>query len=91
MLTVTVPLQLVSGDLSAKHIAEHQPLKLAAAEGFFETQRGAPIAIGGLPNLETGKLEGAIHSPYGLSFLATGDPNGLVRGLDDFRAGSGRR
>jgi cytochrome d ubiquinol oxidase subunit I len=84
VLTVTVPLQLLSGDLSAKHIAEHQPVKLAAAEGFFETQRGAPIALGGLPNLETRELEGAIHVPYGLSLLATGDPHGLVRGLNDF-------
>jgi cytochrome d ubiquinol oxidase subunit I len=84
VLTVAVPLQLLSGDLSAKHLAEHQPLKLAAAEGLFETQRAAPIALGGLPNLETQELEYALHIPYGLSFLATGDPNGLVRGLNDF-------
>lgn len=83
-LTVTVPLQLLSGDLAAKHIAEHQPLKLAAAEGLFETARGAPLALGGLPNLETRELEGALHIPYGLSFLATGEPQGLVRGLNEF-------
>lgn len=84
VFAISVPLQLLSGDLAAKHLAEHQPLKLAAAEGLFETQRGAPLALGGLPNLETQKLEGALHLPYGLSFLATGDPNGLVRGLNEF-------
>ncbi len=82
MAIVSTPLQILSGDLSAKHIAEHQPLKLAAAEGLFVTTTEAPIAIGGWPNAETRTLEGAIEVPYLLSVLATGDPHGEVIGLD---------
>jgi cytochrome d ubiquinol oxidase subunit I len=82
MAIVTTPLQIASGDHSAKHIAANQPLRLAAAEGHFTTSRGAPIAIGGWPDLEAQKLEGAVHVPYVLSVLATGDPQGEVLGLD---------
>jgi len=82
MFVIAVPLQIFSGDRSAKHIAEHQPAKLAAAEGLFVTQTRAPIAIGGWPNLERRELDYAIHVPLLLSVLATGDPEGEVIGLD---------
>lgn len=82
MALVTTPLQILSGDLSAKHIAEHQPLKLAAAEGLFTTTRGAPIALGGWPDAESRTMKGAIEVPVVLSVLATGDPDGEVIGLD---------
>lgn len=82
MAMVAIPLQIASGDRSAKHIASHQPIKLAAAEGLFETTKGAPIALGGVPDLESGEMRGAIEVPYVLSILATGDPNGEVVGLD---------
>ncbi|MBC8068377.1 MAG: cytochrome ubiquinol oxidase subunit I [Deltaproteobacteria bacterium] len=83
MAMVSIPLQVVSGDRSAKHIATNQPVKLAAAEGLFETGRGAPIALGGWPDLDARELRGAIEVPYVLSVLATGDPNGEVIGLND--------
>jgi cytochrome d ubiquinol oxidase subunit I len=81
---VSTPLQILSGDLAAKHIAEHQPTKLAAAEALFRTERGAGISIGGLVNEAEGKLEGAIVVPYALSVLAKGDPTATVQGLEDF-------
>lgn len=82
MAMVAIPLQIASGDRSAKHVASHQPIKLAAAEGLFETTKGAPIALGGVPDAETGEMRGAIEVPYVLSILATGDPHGEVVGLD---------
>lgn len=82
MAMVTMPLQIVSGDQSAKHIAVHQPLKLAAAEGLFTTTTAAPIALGGWPDPDTRTLRGGIEVPYVLSVLATGDPEGEVIGLD---------
>jgi cytochrome d ubiquinol oxidase subunit I len=82
MAIVTTPLQIASGDRSAKHIASNQPIKLAAAEGLFETQKAAPIAVGGWPDAETRTMKGAIELPYVLSVLATGDPDGVVIGLD---------
>jgi cytochrome bd ubiquinol oxidase subunit I len=79
---VAVPAQIVSGDLSSKHIAEHQPVKLAAAESLFETQTRAPLAIGGLPDLDTQQLRYALEIPGGLSFLAFTDFDAEVQGLD---------
>ncbi len=79
---VSVPAQIVSGDLSAKYVAEHQPSKLAAAEGLFETQTRAPLSVGGWPNPDTRELEYAIEIPGGLSFLAFADFDAEVEGLD---------
>jgi cytochrome d ubiquinol oxidase subunit I len=72
----------LSGDLAAKHIADRQPIKLAAAEGLFETQTGAPLSIGGWPDEDARELRGAIEIPYGLSILAQNDPHAEVVGLD---------
>ena len=86
-LIVGVPaslLQPVSGDLSARVVAETQPVKLAALESHFETQRGAPLRIGGWPDVERRETRWAIEIPYGLSFLAFHDPNAEVKGLSDF-------
>ena len=79
---VAVPAQIVSGDISAKHLADHQPTKLAAAEGLYHTQARAPLAIGGLPDSEAMELRGAIEIPGGLSVLAQGRPDAVVQGLD---------
>jgi cytochrome d ubiquinol oxidase subunit I len=82
--TVATPLQIVSGDLSAKHIAEYQPAKLAAAEAHFETGRGASIVLGGLVDAGARAVHGAIVVPKVLSFLATGSFDGEVLGLEEF-------
>lgn len=82
VVVVAAPLQVLSGDFAAKHLADHQPAKLAAAEALFETQAAAPLVIGGIPNLETQSVDYALHVPYALSILAQGDPNAVVQGLD---------
>ncbi|MBK6695316.1 MAG: cytochrome ubiquinol oxidase subunit I [Myxococcales bacterium] len=84
VLAATMPLQLLTGDLSAKHVAQHQPIKLAAMEGLFETKSPAPLAIGGFPDEAKGELAYAIEIPYGLSILAFADPKAEVRGLHAF-------
>lgn len=84
LAVIAVPLQLLSGDLAAKHIAAEQPTKLAAAEGLFEGGRNIPISIGGLPDEATGETHYALKIPGVLSFLATGSFDGEVKGLNDF-------
>jgi cytochrome d ubiquinol oxidase subunit I len=81
---VTAILQPLSGDIMAKAVAKNQPVKLAALEGHFETMRGAPLRIGGWPDEAAGVTRWSLDIPYGLSFLAFGDPHAEVRGLDDF-------
>ncbi len=77
-------LQPLSGDLSARQVATHQPVKLAALEGHFHTERGAPLRIGGLPDAESATTPYALEIPYGLSLLAFHDPHAEVKGLLDF-------
>lgn len=77
-------LQPVSGDFSAKDIAHRQPIKLAAAESLFETQTRAPLLIGGIPNVEEERVDYKIEIPGMLSFLAGGDFNAEIKGLNDF-------
>lgn len=83
-LIVSALLMPLSGDLSAKDVAKRQPIKLAAMEAHFDTEKGAPLIIGGIPNVEDGTVDFAIKIPYALSFLATGKFNGEVKGLNDF-------
>jgi len=75
-------LQPLSGDVSARSVAVHQPAKLAALEAHFETQRGAPFHIGGWPDVDERETRWAIRIPRALSLLAFHDPNAEVKGLD---------
>lgn len=72
----------ILGDLSGKYIAEHEPIKFAAAESLFETQAYAPLAIGGI--VRDTYLEGAIEIPGLLSLITYGDASRVVQGLDAF-------
>lgn len=85
-LTVGAPTALVqpiSGDISARHVAVTQPAKLAAMEAHFETRRGAPLHIGGWPDVDARETRWSISIPRGLSLLAFHDPNAEVTGLAD--------
>ncbi len=79
---VSALFQPVSGDILAKVVAEYQPAKLAAFEGQFSTESGAPFRLGGVLDLEQGKLRYAIEIPYALSLLLYHDPHATVAGLD---------
>ncbi|HYA98800.1 MAG TPA: cytochrome ubiquinol oxidase subunit I [Ktedonobacteraceae bacterium] len=84
MGVIATPLQIISGDANARFLAEAQPAKLAAMEGVFQTQQGAPLEIGGLADPNTGKVIYALEIPRGLSILATFNPNATIKGLDAF-------
>ncbi len=73
----------ISGDLAARLLHEYQPLTLAAMEGLTETERGAPLTIGGIVN-EQGEIRYGIEIPWGLSLLVGRDPDIEVRGLEEF-------
>jgi cytochrome d ubiquinol oxidase subunit I len=75
------PAQVVVGDWAARHVAETQPMKLAALEGQWETRARAPLRIGGIPIPSREETRFAIEIPGGLSWLAFGDPNAVVEGL----------
>lgn len=74
----------ITGDIAAKDVAKRQPAKLAAMEAHFETEENAPLIIGGWPNEETEEVKYALEIPGALSFLAHGNFNEEVIGLDQF-------
>jgi len=77
-------LQPISGDLSAKDIAARQPVKLAAMEAHYHTEKGAPLYIGGIVDNDAQEVHYKIAIPKALSFLAFGDFEAEVKGLNDF-------
>lgn len=79
---VSIPLQVASGDLAARRVAELQPAKLAAMEAHYHTRTHAPFVIGGIPDSETRTVRGAIEVPAGLSLLLGHSPDTEVPGLD---------
>ena len=81
---VCAVLQPVSGDFAARLVADTQPIKLAAMESQFATERGAPLRIGGIPDVENQTVHFAIEIPSGLSLLARHDPNAEIQGLNAF-------
>jgi cytochrome d ubiquinol oxidase subunit I len=83
---IAIPLQIVAGDIAARTVAHTQPVKLAAMESLFHTERGAPLRIGGIPDPATGTVRYAIEIPNGLSLLLHDDPNAAVPGLDQVPA-----
>ncbi|MFD2163540.1 cytochrome ubiquinol oxidase subunit I [Paradesertivirga mongoliensis] len=80
--TVAAVLQPLSGDISAKDVAQRQPAKLAAMEAHFKTEEKASLIIGGIPDEESQTVKYAIKIPGALSYLAHGDFNTEVTGLD---------
>lgn len=80
MGAVLAPVQGVVGDFSARYVASHQPIKLAAMEGVFRTAKGVPETLGGLDI--AGKMRFAVHIPDGLSLLTHLNPHAEITGLD---------
>jgi cytochrome d ubiquinol oxidase subunit I len=81
---LSAPLQILSGDFSARTVAKIQPAKLAAMEAHYHTEKGAPLLLGGLPNDETLTTSYPLRIPGGLSLLSKHDPQARVAGLEEF-------
>ncbi|WP_057940098.1 cytochrome ubiquinol oxidase subunit I [Algoriphagus resistens] len=81
---IAAVLQPISGDISAKDIAIRQPAKLAAMEAHYHTEQSADLIIGGIPDEEAKEVNYALRIPGALSFLAHGDFDAEVKGLDQF-------
>ena len=80
----TVLMLFPTGDQQGKNVAFHQPATLAAMEGLFDTENGAPLVILGQPDLEQHRLDNPLAVPRMLSFLTYQRWNAQVRGLNSF-------
>jgi cytochrome bd ubiquinol oxidase subunit I len=81
MAAIVAPIQVVAGDLHGLNTLEHQPAKIAAMEGHFETRRGQPLILFGWPDAEAEITRYAVEVPKLGSFILTHDWNGEVKGL----------
>jgi cytochrome bd ubiquinol oxidase subunit I len=84
MAAIVAPIQILAGDLHGLNTFEHQPAKIAAMEGHFETQAGAPFYLFGLPDMAAEETKYAVKIPRLGSLLLTHDLNGTVKGLKDW-------
>ena len=73
-----------TGDWQGRMVADHQPVTLAAMEGLFRTEDGAPLAIIGQPDMEKRRLDNPLEVPRMLSFLTYRRWLAQVKGLDAF-------
>jgi cytochrome bd ubiquinol oxidase subunit I len=85
MAAFLVPAQIVLGDLHGLNTLKHQPAKLAAMEGIWETQRGAPAVLFGIPNEKTRENLFEVSIPKLASIYLTHDSDGEIKGLNDFK------
>jgi cytochrome d ubiquinol oxidase subunit I len=84
MAIFVAPFQLVVGDLHGLNTLEHQPAKVSAMEGIWETQRGAALKLFGWPDQDEEKTKYAIEIPKLSSLILTHDLDGEVKGLKEW-------
>jgi cytochrome d ubiquinol oxidase subunit I len=84
LLSLSVPLQIVLGDLHGLNTVEHQPAKIAAMEGLWETQTQAPAILFAIPDERNERNRAEIAIPGLASFYLKHDFDAEVRGMKSF-------
>jgi len=80
-----IPLQIFVGDQHGLNTLAHQPAKVAAMEGVWQTEKGAPLLLFAWPNAQTRSNDFALAIPKAASLILTHDPEGEIRGLNEFQ------
>ena len=86
VVALLIPVQIVVGDLHGLNTLVHQPAKIAAMEGIWKTEKGAPAVLFGVPDASTQSNRFEIAIPKMASLYLTHDWNGEVKGIDAFGA-----
>ncbi len=81
MIILAAPTQIIMGDMHGLNTLKHQPVKVSAMEGLWETEKGAGLKLFGLPDSETETTKYAIEIPKLASLILTHDLDGEVKGL----------
>ncbi|TMP39391.1 cytochrome ubiquinol oxidase subunit I [Pseudoalteromonas rubra] len=79
------PMQMFVGDLHGLNTFEHQPQKVAAMEGVWETEQGAPLLLFALPDEQTRTNHFEVAIPKLASLILTHDKDGEIKGLNEFK------
>jgi len=91
MAAILIPAQIFAGDMHGLNTLEHQPAKVAAMEGNWETRGNVPLVLFGMPNEQTRSNDFEISIPNGASLILKHSAEGVVPGLNDFIAEDGTR
>lgn len=83
---ITFVMIAVTGDWTARIMTEQQPMKMAAAEALYETKVNAPFSLLTIGTLDQSRPVFQLDIPGVLSFMSTGDVNGVVKGINDLQA-----
>ena len=84
LAAILAPLQALVGDLHGLNTFEHQPQKIAAMEGVWETEQGAPLLLFAVPDEESRSNRFAVGIPNLASLILTHEMDGEIRGINDF-------
>ena len=84
LAAILIPIQIFVGDLHGLNTLKHQPAKIAAMEGVWETETGVPLLLFALPNEKTRDNSFEIKVPNMASIILTHDAEGEIKGLNDF-------
>lgn len=84
MAALVAPVQVLVGDLHGLNTLEHQPAKVAAMEGLWETEKGAPLLLFAVPDQAERKNNYEVKIPKGASLILTHDLDGELKGLNEF-------
>jgi cytochrome d ubiquinol oxidase subunit I len=81
---ILIPLQIFAGDMHGLNTLEHQPQKIAAMEGLWETTEGAPLLLFAIPDEASRENHFEIPIPYAASLILTHQLDGEIMGLNEF-------
>jgi cytochrome d ubiquinol oxidase subunit I len=84
MIVIVAPIQIIVGDFHGLNTLEHQPAKVAAMEGHYESHDGAPLILFGIPDDDAKQMNYQVAIPKLGSLILTHELNGTVKGLDAF-------
>ena len=85
LAAVLIPLQVLVGDLHGLNTLEHQPQKIAAMEGVWATERGAPLLLFAWPDAATRSNHFELAIPNLASLILTHHADGEIKGLNEFK------
>ena len=84
MAVVVAPIQLLVGDQHGLNTLQHQPAKIAALEGDWESEPGTPLILFGMPNMQEERTDWSVEIPHLGALVLTHSWDGAIKGLKSF-------
>jgi cytochrome d ubiquinol oxidase subunit I len=84
MAVVVAPIQILAGDQHGLNTLDHQPAKIAALEGDWDTRPGTPLILFGMPDMANERTDWAVEIPHLGALILTHTWDGAIKGLKEF-------